>query len=168
MSENVAVKVAVPAVGVPVTLREGRGRLVRVFLGSLLLTVASLVAASHPGDAPPGRGWLGWVGVVLFGLGSVVLGVLLVGGGRTLRLDTDGIVASTGLGRNGQRLSWRDIATFGTHRVSRRKGTGTLVAYELRSGASGAFPTVYGGMSATAIAAYLEQWRQAAVNASEP
>jgi hypothetical protein len=39
MSENVAVKVAVPAVGVPVTLREGRGRLVRLFLGSLLLTV---------------------------------------------------------------------------------------------------------------------------------
>lgn len=160
-----------PPVGVPVTLCEGRTRLGVIVIICVIFTAVGVgIVAS--GD----RSLAAWATVALFGAGLVVLGWVLVHGGRTLALDAEGFEASIGLPwRRPIRVAWRDVTRFTTVQIPGQ----TIVGFHLRPDATpvtsplrrlldnatmidppdGTLPTVYGGMSAAETIACMERWR---------
>ena len=168
-----------PAVGTPVTLREGRRRLFLVLVACLVFAAtgtAELIGGDHSVTA--------WLATAFFGIGGMVIGVLVSRGGRTLRLDEVGMTIDRGLPYFGlQRVRWRDVRTFYVYQIPGQ----ALVAYRLRPGApdlrskvrrgleavaltdapDGNLPTVYAGMNASQLAGYLDRWRATAGGGSQ-
>jgi hypothetical protein len=67
----------------PVTLYPSRRKWLLVMAGCLLFAVAG-IGEAYNGDAK------GWLGVVFFGLGAIVPGLMLLHGAASLTLDADG------------------------------------------------------------------------------
>lgn len=154
-------------IGVPQTLQEGVRRPLTVLGIAVVFLLGGIwmIRTSASG---------GWLVAVLGGLGTVIMGVIVVQGGRRLRLDRTGMEIGSGFRRKGF-VAWHDITGFRVKRVGRRQ----YVSYGLREG--GAFsqtrtlrlnrkmglpdamlPTLYEGMTPDELAGYLEEWRVAA------
>ena len=168
-----------PPIGEPVTLRESR-------LRTVLLTAVSAVFAVAGGAIVVGgdRSLAAWACLVLSGVATAFFAWGLAGA-RTLTIDANGFNATIGLPwRRPIRVAWRDVTGFSQVHMPGQ----TIVGFTLRPGAApvtsrlrrlvedatmpdapdGTLPSLYGGMNAAALIAYLERWRGYAASRHEP
>jgi hypothetical protein len=160
-----------PPVGTPVTLRESRVR-----LGLLTGAMAILAAAGGAMIATGDGSVVSWGAMLGFGAGALMLGSILVRGGRALLLDNRGFMATTGFPRHQPLVVvWEDVTRFSELHFYGQ----SLVGIHLRPGApplvsrfrrffdqalvrdtpDGTLPSLYGGMSARELISYLDRWR---------
>lgn len=142
----------------PVVLRPRRVKLVALLALSLVFVAAGIYVAGA------GAGSTAWIGVVFFGIGSIVFGVMLLPGASFLRLEPDGFAVCT-LFRQ-QFYAWSVVYRFGVTRVFYRQVVGinfepdAKILPGLRRvntgliGFDGMLPDTY-GMGATALAELL-------------
>jgi hypothetical protein len=114
---------------------------------------------------------IGWVGILLFGSGAIVIGLLLLPGSAYLKLDSAGFTVCTLF--RAHSTSWYEVDSFQVARIGGRKFVvfnfsklhrGQEFARKLSSaiaGYEGGLPEIY-GPSAEQLAAMMNDWRQRA------
>lgn len=118
--------------------------------------------------------WLGWPVVVFCGVGTLLFAAVTVPGACHLRLTRDGFEIRT-LWRTAGIYRWSDVERFRAGRVGLNKAvvfdfadsyggqeTARAIAKEI-GGAEGALPDSY-GLSVEALAAIMNEYREAALN----
>jgi hypothetical protein len=112
---------------------------------------------------------IGWVGILLFGSGAIVIGLLLLPGSSYLKLDSDGFTVCS-LYR-AHSTSWYEVDSFQVARIVGRKFVvfnfsnlhrGQEFTRKLSSaiaGYDGGLPEIY-ELSAEQLAAMMNDWRQ--------
>jgi hypothetical protein len=105
------------------TLYPKRGKWIRYGLLGLVLTGGSVGVAIEESDL------LGWAGVVLFGLATLVAGWSLVPGASYLQLSSDGFVAKGALRTH--RYTWQEVTRFDTFSVYTQYTRARVVGFGL-------------------------------------
>jgi hypothetical protein len=152
------------------TLRPNRRRYVLLLLSCIGFVVGALTARkSDP--------IIGWFGILFFGSGVIIFGLLLLPGSAYLKLDSAGFTFCTLF--RAHSTCWYQVDSFQVARIAGRKMVvfnfsnlhpGQRVLRKLSSTVSGyeaGLPETY-GLSAEELAAMLNDWRERARRPTVP